>query len=75
MRIEIVASALIICLVLNPSPAYGYLDPATGSMLWQIVVGGLVAGLATVKMYWRSIRSFLARSSAGPPTGGSGSDS
>ncbi len=69
MRLKMAAILLAVYVILNPSPAYGYLDPATGSMVWQIVVGGLVAGLATVKMYWRSIRSFLARFSAGRPGG------
>ncbi len=42
-------------------PAHAYLDPATGSMLIQLFVGG-VAGLAVViKVYWRKITSFFQK--------------
>ena len=36
-------------------PAHAYLDPASGSMFLQLVLGG-VAGLAVAfKLYWRKI--------------------
>jgi hypothetical protein len=33
-------------------------------MLLQIAVGGLLAGLVTVKMYWRKVRSIFRRDQA-----------
>lgn len=54
------SSVLLIALLLGlPSYAMAYLDPATGSMALQMAVGGLLAGLAVVKMYWRKIRSYF----------------
>ena len=39
--------------------AHAYLDPGTGSMLLQIVLGGL-AGLGVLgKLYWHRIRAFF----------------
>ena len=38
-----------------------YLDPGTGSMALQLLVGGVVAVLATVKVYWARLKSFSAR--------------
>lgn len=38
-----------------PSAAYAYLDPGSGSMLLQLVLGGL-AGLAVIaKLYWHRL--------------------
>ena len=38
--------------------AYAYIDPATGSYLFQILLAGLLGALFAVKMYWKSIKSF-----------------
>ncbi len=38
---------------------FGYLDPGTGSMLVQLVVGGLAAIAVTAKFYWRRLLVFL----------------
>ncbi|NJB67176.1 hypothetical protein GGQ74_000816 [Desulfobaculum xiamenense] len=39
-----------------PTCAWAYLDPGTGSMLLQLLLGG-VAGLAVVlKLFWHRIR-------------------
>ena len=40
-------------------PAHAYLDPGSGSMLMQVLLGG-VAGVAVIlKLYWRGLLSFL----------------
>ncbi|MBN07608.1 MAG: hypothetical protein CMM45_07240 [Rhodospirillaceae bacterium] len=41
-----------------PSASQAYLDPATGSMLIQLLVGGAVAIGVTLKMYWEKVRFF-----------------
>ena len=39
--------------------AFAYIDPGTGSLLLQLLLGGL-AGLAVIrKVYWRRFLSFL----------------
>ena len=46
-------------LFLVTEPALAYLDPGTGGMLIQIVLGG-VAGLAVAgKLFWHQIKSFF----------------
>jgi hypothetical protein len=41
------------------SSAYAYLDPGTGSMILQVLLGG-VAGLALAgKLYWQKLLSVL----------------
>jgi hypothetical protein len=38
---------------------FAYLDPGTGSMLVQLLVGGLAAAGVAAKLYWRRLMSFL----------------
>ena len=46
---------LVSGLALVALPAQAYLDPASGSMIVQLIVGG-VAGLAVViKLYWHKL--------------------
>lgn len=48
-------------LALLATPAEAYLDFASGSMMLQLILGG-VAGLAVaVKLYWHKLRSFFGR--------------
>lgn len=52
-----------------PSRAEAYLDPATGSMILQTVIGGVLAIAAVTKLYWRRIRGFFQRGGAGTRSG------
>jgi hypothetical protein len=36
-----------------------YLDPGSGSMILQIIAGGLAAVAVTAKLYWRKLLRFL----------------
>ena len=36
-----------------------YLDPGTGSMVVQLVVGGVAAAGVAAKLYWRRLLSLL----------------
>jgi hypothetical protein len=41
------------------APAHAYLDPGTGSMILQVLLGG-VAGVAVAgKFYWHRLKSLL----------------
>ncbi|HEX2044171.1 MAG TPA: hypothetical protein VHF23_00935 [Gaiellaceae bacterium] len=40
-------------------PTFAYLDPGTGSMLLQVIVGGAAAVAVTAKLYWRRVRDFV----------------
>ena len=39
-----------------PSEAYAYIDPGTGSMIIQMLVGVLVGVVITVKIYWHKLK-------------------
>ena len=52
--------AFVACMALAlPSPANAYLDPASGSIVLQAILGG-VAGIALlVKLYWHRLLLLL----------------
>jgi hypothetical protein len=39
--------------------AFGYLDPGTGSLILQSIVGGVAAAVVFGKFWWRRILEFL----------------
>ena len=47
-------------------PVHGYLDPGTGSVAIQVILGGVVALLATLKLYWARITSWWRRKPTHP---------
>ena len=36
---------------------YAYLDPGTGSMLLQVILGGIAAVGVAIKLYWHKLRA------------------
>ena len=45
--------------LLFPLDAYGYIDPGTGSYVFQIIIAAFVAVSFAVKVYWHKIRKFV----------------
>jgi hypothetical protein len=41
------------------SAVFAYLDPGTGSMIVQLLVGGVAAVAVTAKLYWHRILRLL----------------
>jgi len=59
--------AAISGLFVFPSQAYAYLDPGTGSMILQGIIGGLAAAAVVAKLYWhRLLRFFGLRKDSSP---------
>jgi hypothetical protein len=60
MKIQHWALAL---LLLGSSPsAFAYLDPGTGSLLLQVILGGIAAVGVALKLFWHKIRIALGMS-------------
>ena len=38
---------------------FAYLDPGSGSMMLQLIAGGLAAAAVTMKVYWRRLLVLL----------------
>jgi hypothetical protein len=47
--------------LLSIAPAHAYLDPGSGSLIFQIIVGGAMAIGLAVKVFWRRITSLFTR--------------
>lgn len=41
--------------------AHAYIDPGSGSFIFQVLIGGLLAGAVAVKHFWKRITSFFTR--------------
>jgi|TARA_B110000914_G_scaffold196607_1_gene185949 uncharacterized membrane protein len=41
--------------------AYGYIDPGTGSLIIQSVIGAIAAIGVTVKIYWHKLRLLFSK--------------
>ena len=42
-------------------PAQAYIDPGSGSFIFQVVVGGLLGAAFAIKTFWRRIVGFFQR--------------
>lgn len=43
------------------SPAFAYLDPGTGSMVLQAILGVVAVAGATISVYWQKVRSLFSK--------------
>jgi len=41
--------------------AWAYLDPGTGSMVLQLLLGGVAGAVVVVKLYWEKVKNFFSR--------------
>lgn len=57
MRVWIVTSLVFLAL---QTPAYAYLDPGTGSMILQGIIGAMAVGAATISVYWKKLTSVFS---------------
>ena len=53
------AACAMVCLI--AMPAHAYVDPGTGSMAIQIIIGGIVAAAFMIKTYYYGIKRWIAR--------------
>jgi len=71
--------AYLLAIVSGPLPSlfracathmFAYIDPGTGSLVLQVLVGAVVGTLVTVKLYWQRVKMFFARRKAPDDAGG-----
>ena len=59
IRLLSLALLVVWCLVMSERDALAYMDPGSGSMLLQLVLGG-VAGLVLIaKLYWQKFLALI----------------
>lgn len=47
--------------LLLPEYVYSYIDPGTGSYVFQIIIAAFVAVSFMVKIYWRKVKELFGR--------------
>lgn len=55
--VALLAAAVVMA---SASPAYAYLDPGTGAMVLQLLIGGVAGALVVGKLYFAKIKAFCA---------------
>lgn len=60
-KIFTVAMSCFAFMFLLVPPANAYLDPGTGSFIFQAMVGVVLAAALAVKVFWRRIVAFVTR--------------
>ena len=48
-----------VSILLLTVPAHAYLDPGTGSIILQAILGFIAASIATLSFYWNKVKLFL----------------
>lgn len=52
---------VFLILIATTRDAMAYLDPGTGSMLLQLLLGGVAGILMVAKLYWKQLRTLFLR--------------
>ena len=42
-------------------PSYGYIDPGTGSLIIQSIIGAIAAIGVTLKLYWHKLKLMFSK--------------
>jgi hypothetical protein len=64
MNPVVLAAMAVVVLLLSAADAHAYLDAGTGSMLVQLLAGGVAGLLVLLRLYWRRLAVFLGFSAA-----------
>ncbi len=51
-----------LCCLIFPKTAQAYLDPGTGSYIFQLIIAAFIGGLFSIKLFWNKIKMFLKKS-------------
>ena len=61
VRLKIIFYALLLYLFVSPTPAHAYLDPGSGSYIFQMIIAGLLGIMLTAKTSWKKLLGRIAR--------------
>ena len=53
-------ACLALWLLTSPS-AYAYIDPGTGSYVFQLLIAGLLGSAVAARLFWQNIVSFFRK--------------
>jgi hypothetical protein len=58
-RVTTIALLASVATLFCTGPAWAYLDPGTGSMMLQLLLGGIAGAMVVGKLYWHRFRGFV----------------
>lgn len=61
VQVSILVAAAVIALWALATPVQAYLDPGTGNMLLQGIIGGAAVAAGVVAHFWRRLRALIPR--------------
>ena len=61
MSIMLKIISLVLFSYLLTNNAYAYIDPGTGTIILQAIVGAIAAGIVTIKLYWYKLKAFFTK--------------
>jgi hypothetical protein len=67
MRVLFGVAVTAVALGLLATPAEAYLDPGTGSYVFQMVAAAVVSVAFVARAYWHRVRGFFARRDRSAP--------
>jgi hypothetical protein len=60
-RITTICTLAALLLMIFTPPAHAYLDPGTGSYIFQLLLAAVVGLAFVIKVFWSRIKSFFSR--------------
>ncbi|MCY1437187.1 hypothetical protein D9M71_533390 [compost metagenome] len=59
MKGKVVVASVLTAFLLMPCQAFAYLDPGTGSIIIQGIIGAIAASIVVIRAYWERLRKVL----------------
>lgn len=59
-QVGAVSTFALTVFALLTSPAQAYLDPGTGSMILQGIIGAIAGALVVLRIYWARLKQFFS---------------
>lgn len=60
-KIASIVTLVFLIQIINTSTAFAYIDPGTGSYLFQMLMAGLLGSAFAIKMAWRNVKAYLSQ--------------
>jgi hypothetical protein len=66
-RVRTIFVFSLMATLFGTGPAWAYLDPGTGSMMLQLLLGGVAGVMVVGRLYWQRFREFVTSRFSGKP--------
>ena len=51
----------LLLLTFYTNPVFAYLDPGTGNIILQAIIGAIAAGATFISVYWQKLKDFFKK--------------